>query len=125
MDSDGDRLGFETLVSQLIEFLMTLVGNKRFVDLMRQAVPRLIYITLGVSARHALDTNQVLSERKTWLLAPIHCWTPVLCAIGLLTASCHCEAVTASYCWATACAFSGTLHKAEWPAGFMQQHSRL
>ncbi len=49
-------------MSQLIEFLMTLVGNKRFVDLMRQAVPRLIYITLGVSARHAPDTNQVLSD---------------------------------------------------------------
>ena len=65
VDSDGDRLGFETLMSQLIEFLMTLVGNKRFVDLIQQAVPRLIYITLGASAGHAPDAQHFLSDWKT------------------------------------------------------------
>ena len=59
-------------MSQLIEFVMTLVGNKRFVDLMRQAVPRLIYITLGVSARHAPDTKHFLSEQKAWSVARLN-----------------------------------------------------
>ena len=96
MDSDGDRLGFETLMSQLIEFLMTLVGNKRFVDLMRQAVPRLIYITLGASARHAPDAEHFLSEWQTGSVARLNCYMPALCTKGLLTALCQSEAVTAS-----------------------------
>ena len=92
-------------MSQLIEFLMTLVGNKRFVDLIQQAVPRLIYITLGASARHAPDAKHFLSDCKTWSGARLNCWVAVLRTRGLLTGIVLTEAVSAS-CWkATACSF--------------------
>ena len=109
-------------MSQLIEFLMTLVGNKRFVDLMRQAVPRLIYITLGASARHA--HRHFLSEHKAWSSAQ----TNVLAASAVYSlppAPCHTAAVTTSCCKPTAGSFSRFSHKAEWPAGSMQQYSSL
>ncbi len=46
-DEEGDNMDFESLMSQLFEVLITLVGNQRHHHLMQPIVPELIYLTIG------------------------------------------------------------------------------
>ncbi|KAL3142974.1 hypothetical protein ABBQ38_003256 [Trebouxia sp. C0009 RCD-2024] len=46
-DEDGDNMDFESLISQLFEVLITLIGNRRYQELMQPIVPDLIYHTIG------------------------------------------------------------------------------
>ena len=46
-DEEGDNMDFESLMSQLFEVLISLVGNQRHHHLMQPIVPELIYITIG------------------------------------------------------------------------------
>ncbi len=50
VDSDGDTVAFEVLISQLFEFLLTLVGSARLLPLLRPMLPELMYLTLGAPA---------------------------------------------------------------------------
>ncbi len=43
-------MDFESLMSQLFEVLITLIGNQRYQDLMQPIVPELIYHTIGTIA---------------------------------------------------------------------------
>lgn len=47
MDEEGNSLDFESLLSQLLEVIITIVGNKRFRQLVEPIVPQLVYVTLG------------------------------------------------------------------------------
>ena len=51
IDSDGDTVAFDVLISQLFEFLLTLIGNARFLPLLQHVLPDLMYITIGVRMR--------------------------------------------------------------------------
>ena len=53
-DEDGDNMDFESLISQLFEVLITLIGNRRYQELMQPIVPDLIYHTIGPSPPHRL-----------------------------------------------------------------------
>jgi hypothetical protein len=46
-DSDGDVVEFEVLISQMFEFILTVVGNSRFLPLLQPVLPELAYMTLG------------------------------------------------------------------------------
>ncbi|KAL3138300.1 hypothetical protein ABBQ32_006113 [Trebouxia sp. C0010 RCD-2024] len=46
-DEEGDNMDFESLISQLFEVLITLIGNRRYQELMQPIVPDLIYHTIG------------------------------------------------------------------------------
>lgn len=46
-DSDGDVVEFSVLVSQMFEFILTLVGNSKFLPLLQPVFPELAYLTLG------------------------------------------------------------------------------
>lgn len=41
-------MDFESLMSQLFEVLISLVGNQRYQHLMQPIVPQLIYLTIGM-----------------------------------------------------------------------------
>ena len=68
-DEEGDNMDFESLMSQLFEVLITLVGNQRHHHLMQPIVPELIYLTIGNSSplKFCLLNIQalVLKWRKT------------------------------------------------------------
>ena len=53
-------MDFESLMSQLFEVLITLVGNQRYKHLMQPIVPELIYLTIGKPS--CLDTYQTTRE---------------------------------------------------------------
>lgn len=57
VDEDGDSLDFESLLSQLLEVIITLVGNQRFRHLLQPIVPQLIYTTIGMPQHHPLNTG--------------------------------------------------------------------
>lgn len=59
-DEEGDNMDFESLMSQLFEVLITLVGNQRYKHLMQPIVPELVYLTIGKSSY--LDTYQTTRE---------------------------------------------------------------
>ena len=50
VDSDGYTLEFEVLISQLFEFLLTLVGNTRFLPLLQPVLAELTYHSIGKPA---------------------------------------------------------------------------
>ncbi|KAK9806782.1 hypothetical protein WJX72_002643 [[Myrmecia] bisecta] len=47
VDSDGENMDFESLISQLVEFLLTLVGNRRYQGMMQGVMGELVYLTIG------------------------------------------------------------------------------
>ena len=59
-DEEGDNMDFESLMSQLFEVLITLVGKQRYKPLMPPIVPVLVYLTIGKSSY--LDTYQTTRE---------------------------------------------------------------
>ena len=48
-DSDGDVVEFEVLISQMFEFILTLVGNSKFLPLLEPVLPELAYMTIGAA----------------------------------------------------------------------------
>ena len=48
-DSDGDVVEFSVLVSQMFEFILTVVGNSKFLPLLQPVLPELAYLTLGAA----------------------------------------------------------------------------
>jgi hypothetical protein len=66
LDSDGENLDFEALISQLFELLLTLVGNNRYKGLVAGSVGQLMYTVLAYmqmtrdqAITWARDPNQV------------------------------------------------------------------
>jgi hypothetical protein len=66
LDSDGENLDFEALISQLFELLLTLVGNNRYKGLVAGSVGQLMYTALAYmqmtrdqAITWARDPNQV------------------------------------------------------------------
>lgn len=47
VDSEGGSIDLESLLSQLMEFLLTIVGNRRYQATVRSSMAELQYITLG------------------------------------------------------------------------------
>jgi hypothetical protein len=46
-DSEGGDVSFETLISQMCEFLLTVVGNSRLLPLLAPVLPELAYLIIG------------------------------------------------------------------------------
>jgi len=71
LDSDGENLDFETLISQLFELLLTLIGNHRYKELIAGSVGQLAYYSLGYmqmtrdqAATWARDPNQYVADEE-------------------------------------------------------------
>lgn len=47
VDEEGNSLDFESLMSQLLEVIITVVGSNRFQQLVEPIVPQLVYVTIG------------------------------------------------------------------------------
>lgn len=61
VDEEGNSLDFESLLSQLLEVIITIVSNKRFCSLLEPVVPQLVYVTIG-----ALKQFETLSSMLKW-----------------------------------------------------------
>ena len=48
VDEDADDLSFPAMVSQLLEFVLCIVGNEHFMPLLQPVLPELAYLTIGV-----------------------------------------------------------------------------
>ena len=57
VDEEGNSLDFESLLSQLLEVIITIVSNKRFCKLLEPVVPELIYVTIGALKHCFLDSD--------------------------------------------------------------------
>ncbi|BDA48104.1 Importin-9 [Coccomyxa sp. Obi] len=62
-DSDGDVVEFSVLVSQMYEFILTLVGNSKFLPLLQPVLPELAYLTLGYM-------QMTTDQEETWAEDP-------------------------------------------------------
>ena len=47
VDERGDSLGFEPLVVQLFEFMLTLAGSSRYRALLAAPLTQILYLSLG------------------------------------------------------------------------------
>lgn len=47
VDIEGDSIDLESLLSQLLEFLLTLIGNRRYQGGVKASMAELQYLTLG------------------------------------------------------------------------------
>ena len=47
VDEEGNSIDFESLLSQLLEVIITIVSNQRFRNLLEPVVPQLVYVTIG------------------------------------------------------------------------------
>ena len=71
-DEEGDNMDFESLMSQLFEVLITLVGNRRHHHLMQPIVPELIYLTIGNNYRLASCLVNVQALVLKWRKTECH-----------------------------------------------------
>ena len=54
MDEKGEVLGFDALVVQLFEFMLSLAGSSRYRPLITPCLDQMMYLSLGVlSCMHA------------------------------------------------------------------------
>jgi hypothetical protein len=47
VDSEGGSIDLESLLSQLMEFLLTIIGNRRYQGTVKASMGELQYVTLG------------------------------------------------------------------------------
>ena len=60
VDEEGAELGFEALVVQLFEFLLTLAGSSRFRPLITPCLDQMVYLVLGeLQDHHSLNLTQL------------------------------------------------------------------
>lgn len=52
VDEEGGEVGFEALVVQLFEFLLTLAGSNRFRPNITPCLDQMVYLTLGELPDH-------------------------------------------------------------------------
>ena len=78
VDSDGDAVALEVLISQLFEFLLTLVGSPRLLPLLRPMLPDLMYRPPG-------SVFAALQEAGSAVAATRHC----SCSPGAGAFLCH------------------------------------
>ena len=55
VDEEGNSLDFESLLSQLLEVIITIVSNQRFRNLLEPVVPQLVYVTIGTFTQSPCD----------------------------------------------------------------------
>ncbi|KAL4434017.1 hypothetical protein ABPG75_000458 [Micractinium tetrahymenae] len=71
VDSEGDSVDFDGLISQLLELVLALVGNQRYQAMMRASMQQLLHLTLGYmqmtaaqAERWAGDPNQYVADEE-------------------------------------------------------------
>lgn len=104
VDEDADDLSFPAMVSQLLEFVLCIVGNEKFLPLLQPVLPELAYLIIGglPAMAIALYTVRCLAAYTT---APhTHISASVECtfhSVGAALSQVWCLYASAgSSCWA-------------------------
>ncbi len=71
-DSDGDTVDLETLVAQLLEFLLTVAGSARMAPCLAPSVPELMRATLGAPPRRRRRSLHAGEDERVACVASCH-----------------------------------------------------
>ena len=69
MDEDADDLSFPAMVSQLLEFVLCIVGNEKLLPLLQPVLPELTYLTIG-GLRDMASALHTVRCRAAYVTAP-------------------------------------------------------
>ncbi|PSC72945.1 importin-9 isoform X1 [Micractinium conductrix] len=71
VDEEGDSVDFDDLISQLLELVLSLVGNQRYAGMLRASMQQLLHLALGYMQmtaaqveRWASDPNQYVADEE-------------------------------------------------------------